>query len=106
MQLASMTTGAAATSRSVNEYTAPATQNSIMPTKNTRRPSRSQPRRAPRTRRATATPDDLREAVTTLEDAERRARRVFGGVHPTTVGLGAELKLLRESLRETPPTSG
>ena len=53
-----------------------------------------------------ATPDDLREAVTTLEDAERRARRVFGGAHPTTVGLGAELKLLRESLRETPPTSG
>ena len=53
-----------------------------------------------------ATLDDLREAVTTLEDAERRARRVFGGAHPTTVGLGAELKLLRESLREAPPTSG
>ena len=53
-----------------------------------------------------ATLRELREAVTTLEDAERRARRVFGGAHPTTVGLGAELKLLRESLRETPPTSG
>ena len=55
-----------------------------------------------------ATLDDLRESVTTLEDVERTARRVFGGAHPTTVGLGAELKLSRESLRarDTPPTSG
>ena len=52
MQLASRTTGAAATSRSVNEYTAAATQNSIMQTKNTRRRSRSRSRRAPRIRRA------------------------------------------------------
>ena len=29
-----------------------------------------------------ATLDDLREAVTTLEDTERIARRVFGGAHP------------------------
>ena len=52
--------------------------------------------------------DDLREAVTTLEDSQRIARRVFGGAHPTTAGLGAELKLSRESLRarEAPPTSG
>jgi len=31
-----------------------------------------------------ATLDDLREAVTTLEDAGRIARRVFGGAHPMT----------------------
>jgi len=55
-----------------------------------------------------ATLRDLREAVTTLEDAERTARRVFGGAHPTTVGLGAELKLSRAALRarEAPSTSG
>ena len=29
-----------------------------------------------------ATLDDLREAVTTLEDSERTARREFGGAHP------------------------
>ena len=34
-----------------------------------------------------ATLDDIREAVTTLEDAERTARRVFGGAHPTTSSL-------------------
>ena len=31
-----------------------------------------------------ATLDDLREAVMTLEDAGRIARRVFGGAHPIT----------------------
>ena len=37
-----------------------------------------------------ATLDDLREAVTTLEETERTARRVFGGAHPFTTGkLGA-----------------
>ena len=34
------------------------------------------------TRTTGATLDDLREAVTTLEDAERTARRVLGGAHP------------------------
>jgi len=34
-----------------------------------------------------ATLDDLREAVTTLEDTERTARRVFGGAHPITKAL-------------------
>ena len=34
-----------------------------------------------------ATLDDLREAVTTLEDAERIARRVFGGSHPLAVDV-------------------
>ena len=33
---------------------------------------------------AAATLDDLREAVTTLEDVERTARRVLGGAHPAT----------------------
>ena len=42
-----------------------------------------------RPRRATL--DDLREAVTTLEDAERIARRVLGGAHPTTLGIGPSL---------------
>ena len=31
-----------------------------------------------------ATPDDLREAVTTLEETARTARRVLGGAHPLT----------------------
>ena len=34
-----------------------------------------------------ATLDDLREAVATLEDAERIARRVFGVAHPLTEGI-------------------
>ena len=33
--------------------------------------------------------DDLREAVTTLEDAGRTARRVLGGAHPTTTAAEA-----------------
>ena len=54
-----------------------------------------------------ATLDDLREAVTTLEDAGRIARRVLGGTHPTTEGLGGELLKARAALgaRETPPGS-
>ena len=54
---------------------------------------------------ASATLDDLREAVTTLEDAERIARRVFGGSHPLTVDLEAALRNARAALgaRETPP---
>jgi hypothetical protein len=34
-----------------------------------------------------ATLDDLREAITTLEDTGRIAQRVLGGVHPTTVKI-------------------
>ena len=51
-----------------------------------------------------ATLDDLREAVTTLEDPERIARRVLGGSHPTTVGIGEALRAVRAALgnRETP----
>ena len=54
-----------------------------------------------------ATLDDLREAVTTLEDVERTARRVFGGAHPTTTEIEKPLKTARAALRarETPPRS-
>ena len=55
-----------------------------------------------------ATLDDLREAVTTLEDVERTARRVLGGAHPTTAWIEGELQKARAALgaRETPPPSG
>ena len=51
-----------------------------------------------------ATLDDLREAVTTLEDAERIARRVFGGTHPFTGRIELPLREARSVLaaRETP----
>jgi hypothetical protein len=39
-----------------------------------------------------ATLDDIREAVTTLEDARRIARRVFGGTHPLTMGIESTLR--------------
>ena len=39
-----------------------------------------------------ATLDDVHEAVTTLEDAERIARRVFGGAHPLTVGIETDAR--------------
>ena len=52
----------------------------------------------------TATLDDLREAVTTLEDAERTARRVLGASHPTTTVIERDLRRSRAALRarETP----
>ena len=40
-----------------------------------------------------ATLDDLREAVTTLEETTRIARRVLGGAHPTTVGIEGDLRV-------------
>ena len=46
-----------------------------------------------------ATLDDLREAVTTLEDTERTARRVLGGAHPLTGALGKHLQNSRAALR-------
>ena len=48
--------------------------------------------------------DDLNEAVTTLEDLERIARRVLGGAHPVTGGIGGDLIKARGTLldRETP----
>ena len=52
-----------------------------------------------------ATLDDLREAVPTLEDTERIARRVLGGAHPLTSALEFHLRNARAALRarETPP---
>ena len=54
-----------------------------------------------------ATLDDLREAITTLEDTERTARRVLGGAHPLTSTIEGYLREARAALRarETPPGS-
>ncbi len=52
-----------------------------------------------------ATLDDLRKAVTILEDTERIARRVLGGAHPDVVGIEESLRRARAALRarEKPP---
>ena len=52
-----------------------------------------------------ATLDDLREAVSTLEDTDRIARRVLGGTHPNTTGIERSLQDARAELRarDTPP---
>jgi hypothetical protein len=47
---------------------------------------------------ADATLDDIREAVITLEDAGRTARRVLGGTHPTTKGIERDLQKERAAL--------
>ena len=54
-----------------------------------------------------ATLDDLREAVTTLEETSRAARRVLGGAHPLTVDIEGDLRNARAKLntRETPSRS-
>ena len=44
-----------------------------------------------------ATLDDLREAVTTLEEIERIARRVLGRSHPLTVDIEEDLQNAREN---------
>ena len=51
-----------------------------------------------------ATLDDLREAVATLEETKRIARRVLGGAHPATKVIENYLKESRITLhaRETP----
>ena len=46
-----------------------------------------------------ATLDDLREAVTTLEETERTARRVLGGAHPLTTKIEHDLRKTRAVLR-------
>ena len=45
-----------------------------------------------------ATLDDLREAVTTLEDVSPTARRVLGGAHPLAAGLVQSLQDARVAL--------
>ena len=42
--------------------------------------------------KSSATLDHLHEAVTTLEDAGRIARRVFGDAHPLTVEIEGNLR--------------
>ena len=51
--------------------------------------------------------DDLRGAVTTLEDTARIARRVLGGSHPLVAQIEVGLRDARAALRarETPPKS-
>jgi hypothetical protein len=46
-----------------------------------------------------ATLDDLREALTALEEAERTARRVLGGAHPTVALMETSLRNARAALR-------
>ena len=53
--------------------------------------------------------DDLREAVTTLEEIERTVRRVFGGAHPLAMEIEVGLRNARAALRtreETQPPGG
>jgi hypothetical protein len=54
-----------------------------------------------------ATLDDLREAIKSLEDLGRIARRVFGGAHPLTTQMEQALRDARAGLaaRETPGES-
>ena len=54
-----------------------------------------------------ATLDGLREAVTTLEETERTARRVLGGGHPITGGIERILQNARAVLaaREGDPSA-
>ena len=56
---------------------------------------------------ASATLEDLREAVTRLEELAPYARRVLGGAHPTTVDIEQALRHARAALRarETPASS-
>ena len=53
-----------------------------------------------------ATLDDVREAVTTLEDDARVTRRVFGGAHPATTSVEVALRESRAALsaRDTAPS--
>ena len=46
-----------------------------------------------------ATLDDLREAVNTLEDTARIARRVMGSAHPLTATIEEDLRRSRAALR-------
>ena len=46
-----------------------------------------------------ATLDELREAVTTLEETERITRRVMGGAHPLAMQIELELRNARAALR-------
>ena len=45
-----------------------------------------------------ATLDDIREAMATLEDMQRNARRVLGGAHPLVAQIASHLGDVREEL--------
>ena len=45
-----------------------------------------------------ATHGDLHEAVNTLEETERTARRMLGGAHPTTAAIERNLRASRDAL--------
>ena len=55
---------------------------------------------------SSATLDDVQEAVVTLWDAERIARRVFGDAHPLATAIEGDLRNARAALHahESPPT--
>ena len=53
-----------------------------------------------------ATLANLREAVTTLEEIEQIARRVFGGAHPMTEAVAAHLQDAQAALRARETPSG
>ena len=53
-----------------------------------------------------ATLDDLREAVTTLVEIGRIARRVLGGAHPGTEGIEGDVERSRAALRARETPSG
>ena len=110
-----MTTGAAATSRSVKESTAGATLNNTTPTKNTRRPLRSRSRRVPiiaASNYATslAALRRFKEAKSLLRRTLPVMRRVHGESHELTISMrqnfatvlfrddGATLDDLREAV--------
>ena len=46
-----------------------------------------------------ATLDNFHVSVETLEDTQRIARRVLGGVHPVTTGIEDDLRNARPALR-------
>ena len=50
--------------------------------------------------------DDLRKAVSTLEDAGRIARRVLGGAHPLVLDIDRALEASRAGLRARETPSG
>ena len=53
-----------------------------------------------------ATLDDLREAVTTLEEAERTARRVYGSAHPLAREIEGFLRKSQTALRAREESPG
>ena len=55
---------------------------------------------------AGATLGDVREALTTLEDAGRTARRVLGGAHPLTKNIEWTLRKARAAFRSHEASTG